>query len=188
MKKILFVNVCVRDGSRTLALSEAVLAKLSGTIEALNLEKACIQPLNRESLIARDKYLLDKDLSAPLLKYAQQFADADEIVIATPYWDLSFPSMLKVYLEAVTVCGISFIYTKEGRPTGLCKAKRIIYITTAGGKIGKYNLGFDYVSSLAEACYGIPQTICVKAEGLDIKGADVAAIMKNAITEITEIK
>ena len=62
----------------------------------------------------------------------------------------------------------------------LCRAKRLIYVTTAGGPIMNYNFGFDYVSALAQLYYGIPDVRCFSAEMLDIIGADVPAIMADA--------
>ena len=38
-------------------------------------------------------------LDDPLLDYARQFARADQILIAAPCWDLSFPAVLRAYLE-----------------------------------------------------------------------------------------
>ena len=53
----------------------------------------------------------------------KQFAAADVIVIAAPYWDLMFPAVLKTYLENITVTGITFCYSDQGRPQSMCKAK-----------------------------------------------------------------
>ena len=96
-----------------------------------------------------------------MFKYAKQFADSDTIVIAAPYWDLMFPALLKIYFEAITVTGITFKYSPEGQPIGLCKAKRLIYLTTAGGRVfDELNLGFDYSKKLATLFYGFPETVC----------------------------
>ena len=43
---------------------------------------------------------------------------ADEIVIGAPYWDLSFPAALKVYIEHVSVCDIAFHYTEDAQCEG----------------------------------------------------------------------
>jgi FMN-dependent NADH-azoreductase len=110
---------------------------------------------------------------------AKQFASAETIVIATPYWDLSFPAVVKTYFENITVTGLTFAYGNDGIPQGLCNGKRLIYVTTAGGPI-VYNFGYDYVSTLAKGFYGIKDVQCVKAEGLDIYGADVLSIMDKA--------
>ena len=37
MDKILFINACVREESRTLALAKEVLSRLEGNIEEVNL-------------------------------------------------------------------------------------------------------------------------------------------------------
>ena len=57
--------------------------------------------------------------------------------------------------------------------------KRLVYVTTAGGPIF-YNFGFKYVSAIAKGFFGIDEVDCVKAEGLDVYGADILAIMNNA--------
>ena len=55
---------------------------------------------------------------------ARQFARAEIIVMAAPYWDLSFQAALKQYLEQVNVVGITFRYSEEGQPVPLCRARR----------------------------------------------------------------
>lgn len=184
MKKILFINACVRPMSRTFILAQQVLSKLQGTIEEVNLELADIRPLNWEALQERDEHVSNHDFTAPMFQYARQFVEADEIVIAAPYWDLAFPATVRTYFEAVTVSGLSFMYTPQGCPTGICRAQRIVYVTTAGGAIANYNLGYDYIKALAQTFYGIPAVICYKAENLDIVGADIDAIMQKALSEI----
>ena len=64
--------------------------------------------------------------------------------------------------------GITFKYSPEGIPIGLCKAKKLIYVTTAGGPIISDELGFGYVKALAENFYGIKDVSQVKKEFLDI--------------------
>lgn len=186
MEKILFVNACVRPDSRTLALAEHVLTKLSGQIEEVCLYDENIPPLDAEGIQLREASVRTGDLFAPILRYAKQFAEADVIVVAAPYWDLLFPAVVRAYFEAVTVTGVTFRYTPEGFPAGLCKAKKLIYVTTAGGPIGGYNFGFDYIKALAQLYYGIPEVTCFTAENLDIIGADVTAIMNAAKKTVDE--
>ena len=178
---ILFVNGCVRENSRTLELAQAVLAKEIDQIEEIRLYPDGPEGLDAEKLSLRDEVLATGDLDHPMLRWARQFAQADTIVIAAPYWDLAFPAKVRAYLEEVTVSGVTFRYGENGIPQGLCKAKRLIYVTTAGGPIFEnFNFGFDYVKALAQGFYGIPNISLVKAEGLDIWGADVEAIMDAA--------
>jgi FMN-dependent NADH-azoreductase len=69
-------------------------------------------------------------------------------------------------------------------PQGLCSAKRLTYVTTAGGPIFDEAFGYGYVKALATTFYGIRETRMIKAENLDIHGADVEGIMRRAMAEI----
>lgn len=184
MGPILFVNACVRPQSRTLRLARRVLEKLGGTVEEVDLSREPVRPLDLETLRERDALLAREDYGAPAFQYARQFAAADAIVIAAPYWDLSFPAALKVYLENVMITGVTFGYSPEGIPFGLCKARRLIYVTTAGGPIVGSDHGFGYVRSLAESFFGIPDVRRFSAEGLDIVGADVEQLLARALAQI----
>lgn len=185
MEKILFVNACVRENSRTLDIAKIVLEKLNNAYTEVNLQKTDLKPLNRESLDIREKLILQGDFSDTMFSLAKDFAAADEIVIAAPYWDLAFPALLKIYLEQITVSGITFRYAK-GVPQGLCRAKRLIYVTTAGGIIYD-NFGFEYVKALAQKIYGIGEVLFFKAENLDIDGNDVNDILRRAKSDAEKI-
>ena len=180
MDTILFINACPRPDSRTRELAQHVLSKLEGNVEKLRLFDENIPPLDAAGMAERDRAVREGDWNAPILRYARQFAAADTIVVAAPYWDLLFPAVVRAYLEATTITGVTFRYTPEGFPAGMCRAKKLVYVTTAGGPIGEYNLGFDYVKALATLYYGIPEVKCFTAEFLDIVGADVPAIMAKA--------
>ena len=177
MEKILFINACVRPFSRTLELAKHVLSKLSGRVEEVKLYNEQLFPLDLKEMELRDKSAESRDFSNSVFNHAKQFANANTIVIAAPYWDLMFPTVLKCYFEKVTVNGLTFCYGENGIPCGLCKAKKLIYITTSGGFI-KDNFGFDYVYALCKNFYGINDVQLVKAEGLDIYGADVSGILE----------
>lgn len=179
MENVLFINACIRDNSRTLELANCVLEKLSGKVEEVNLYQQDLSPLTIKELEIRDKSAKNKDFSSNIFKLSKQFASADIIVVAAPYWDLSFPAVVKNYFEKITVNGLTFAYGENGIPYGLCRAKRLIYVTTSGGPI-VYNFGFDYVNALAKNFYGIKEVKFVKAEGLDVYGADVNKIIENA--------
>lgn len=166
--KILFINACVREESRTLCLAQAFLSRLQGDIQELDLQTLGLFPLTRETLALRETLAKEKAWEHPMFNLAREFAQADHIVIAAPYWDLGFPALLKLYLEDVTVAGITFSYA-EGVPVGLCRAKKLTYFTTAGGKIFQ-DFGYSYVKTLAETFYGIDETECYFAENTDVLG------------------
>ena len=180
---VLFINGCVREGSRTIELAKAVLEKETGDMQEVCLYPDGPEGLNAERLRQRDELLEKGEYMNPMFRGARQFAEADVIVLAAPYWDLIFPAKVRAYFEEITVSGITFQYNEMGIPQGLCKAKRLIYVTTAGGPIFQ-NFGYEYVKALAQGFYGINDVRLVKAEGLDIWGADVKQILEQAKSEI----
>jgi FMN-dependent NADH-azoreductase len=181
---ILFINACVRENSRTLVLAKNVMKDMSSEITELNLELENIAPLNRELLKKRDGLIREGKLDDPMFRYANQFANADEIVIAAPFWDLSFPAKLKIYLEQIAVAGISFKYV-NGKPTGLCKAQKLTYVTTSGGPIFA-DFGYTYVKSLAQLFYGIKKTVAVRAMNMDVEMITAEDLLERATISVIE--
>lgn len=186
MGEVLFINACLRPNSRTLELARYLLGKMDGQIDEVNLSQQVPEPLDLNSMNKRDKAAQMQDYSDEMFDLAKQFAKADSIVVAAPYWDLMFPAVLRSYFEAISVSGLTFRYTDEGMPIGLCKAKKIYYITTAGGYIGENNFGFLYLKALARSLYGIKDVICFCAEGLDIDPDKVNGILEKAKERIDE--
>ena len=181
---ILFVNACVRGESRTRRLAEALLDRLGGEMEEVRLHEIDFPVVDEAFLRKRDGLIASSGFGDPMFALARQFAAADQIVIAAPYWDLSFPAALKQYFEQINVLGITFIYTPEGIPKGLCRARKLYYVTTAGGNYVPWEYGYGYAKALAEAYYGIPQTELIQATGLDIDGADAEGILVEAMNRI----
>lgn len=188
MSEILYINACVRDESRTKRLAEAVIEKLGGEVKEVNLYSLNLSPLTVEAMAKRDKASYSGDFSDSRFDLAKQFANADTIVIAAPYWDLSFPAVLKTYIENITVSGLTFRYSENGVPVGLCNAQKLVYVTTSGGYIGEYDFGFSYVKSLSEALYGIKNVECIVAEGLDIEPQKAEEILSETIRKVKENK
>ena len=174
-KKILLVDCCVRgDQSRTLQLTKRWLDKWEpeGQVEHLKLYDLDLTPLPLAEVEER------KDTTL-----AEQFAQADEIVVAAPYWDLSFPAALKVCLEWASCLGITFRYTEEGAQVGMSRARALVYVTTGGGPVRAQNLGYQYIQGWP-AMMGVGETFCLAAENLDVWGTDVEAALARAEGEI----
>ena len=179
----LYINCCVREESRTERLAQAVLQKLGGVFTELNLYNENLKPLDGEMLNKRTALIEQGDYSDPMFDYAKQFASADTIVIAAPYWDLSFPASLKTYIENIYVTGIVSAYNESGLPVGLCKATELYYVTTAGGPYDP-TYSYGYIESLAKNFFGIPETHLVKAEMLDIIGNNAEEILNQEVSRI----
>ena len=181
---VLFINACVRENSRTLVLAKNIMKNIPGEITEVNLNMENIEPLNRITLEKRENLVHKRNFDDPLFRYAKQFAEADEIVIAAPFWDLSFPAKLKIYLEQITVAGITFQYI-NGRPTGLCKAKSLTYVTTSGGPIFD-DFGYTYIKTLAKKFYGIKKTSAIRATNLDVDMISAQDLLTKATISVIE--
>ncbi len=179
----LYINCCVRDESRTDRLAKAVLSKLGGDYTELKLYEENLKPLSKETLNRRTELIEKGDYSDSMFSYAKEFARADIIVISAPYWDLSFPAALKTYIENIYVTGIVSAYGEDGMPVGLCKAKELYYVTTAGGPY-EPEYSYGYIENTAKNFFGIPETYLIKAEMLDISGNDAEEILTNAINSL----
>ena len=187
---ILYIDASVRPDSRTKRLAHHFfkgIEELNANVKEVILSNECIPPLNRESLEHRTRLCEEQNFDEPIFHYAKEYANADMIVIAAPYWDLSFPATLKTYIEAINVVGLTFVYNDEGQPLGLCKAKNLIYITTAGGKIISDEYGFGYIKELAQKFHGIKDIEYIKAEELDIIGAEIENIINKSEKKIDKL-
>ena len=53
----------------------------------------------------------------------EEFLSADKYVFVTPMWNLSFPPVVKAYIDAISIAGKTFKYSAEG-PQGLLTDKK----------------------------------------------------------------
>lgn len=192
MKKVLFVDCCIRrEDSRSKQLADHFLAELQKTGE-YEVETLCLMDENlsyfSDGFFFQRERLLEKgDFSHPRFRYAHQFAAADKIVMAAPFWDLSFPALLKVYIENLCVDGITF-HTDETGLHGLCKADHMVYLTARGGIYtdSEMEQGSRYLEQMA-VFFGIEKYDCVAAEGLDIGAWPVEELMDKAKAKAAEV-
>lgn len=188
MVKVLYIDCCIRrKESRTRLLAEGFLSALQN-IEGYQVERLCLmdEPLTtlsegffaqRERLLAADR----RDHSR--FRYAHQFSQADRVIVAAPFWDLGFPALLKLYVENICVDQITFGADERGT-FGLCKAKRLLFLTTRGGDYNNspLEMGARYLEALCKF-WGIPRFDVVAADGLDLGLEPVQTILDRAIEE-----
>lgn len=191
MKKLLYVDSCInRATSRTERLAQALIERLLAEddyeLETLVLEDEGLTPMNAAEIAVRTAGTEAGDFSDPVFDYARQFAQADAVVFAAPYWDFSFPSMLKIYLERLCAQGVTFTYGPDGVPAGLVKATKAYYVTTSGGYAGQWDYGVDQIRAICQLFFGIGDMKVFRAEGLDIVTNDAEAIMSAALEELAE--
>ena len=191
--KVLFVNACMRgEKSRTLILCRDYLEKLKAAhpdavIEEVDLDGLDFEVQTGAFIARRDAFLRAGDFRDEMFDMAKQLIAADHIVIGAPYWDLSFPAKLKMYLERCSVDKLTFLYNADGVPEGQCRAESLTYITTAGGFIGNLNFGFDYVKGLGSVLFGIKKFYFAAADGMDIVGMDIHAKLEETKERLAEI-
>ena len=193
MKRLLFINACMRGGekSRTEGLCRGFLERWKvcnpdAEILERDLTGADLPVMTAQYSTQRDAAVEERDWDSPLLAAAREVAEADLVVIGAPYWDLSCPAALKVYLEWASTLGVTFRYNEQGRLVGMSKAEKLLYITTGGGLIQGQNYGFEYVKALG-AMLGISTAECVVAEFLDVLGGPGEENLKKARAELAEL-
>ena len=101
MKKLLYIDGCIRgELSRTKKIAAPIVEALKETYEVTTL---CLNQLEleivKEELIAKRN---NGQIDPVVMGWAEQVRDADRIVIAAPFWDMSFPAALKNFFS--TLC------------------------------------------------------------------------------------
>ena len=193
MSELLFVNACVRgERSRTLALARHFLSAYEKRhpevrVTERDLMEERLEPQWPEVLARRDALWSAGRLEDSVFEPARQFAAADKLVVAAPFWDLSYPAILKIYLERISVTDLTFGYDDQGRMVGLCRAEKLLFITTRGGDYSMPELawmesGARHLKALC-AMYGIPDFRLLCAQGLDDIRNDKEALLAQAMGE-----
>ena len=182
--KALYIDCCIRGKeSRSARLAEVLLENLSPEYELTRrrLMDEALYPLTADSLRQRDALLAQGKSRHPRFRFAHEIAEADLVILAAPFWDLSFPALLKVYIEQVSVDGITFGSTESGLQ-GLCRASQLVFLTTRGGFYtgDAMEMGSRYLDAL-HTFFGIGAYTCIAADGMDVAGFDAAASLAAAI-------
>lgn len=173
MKKLVFVNACIRGcQSRTLYIAKKLLAELEDRYEIaeIDLSDSSILPVTQNDYLSRG----NDGLSAEDIKNGRLIAEADRIVIAAPFWDMSFPSVLKAFFEHISAPELTFVNTEDGNTKGICRAEKLLYITTRGMEIetdSPLDQGTSYLRALGWL-WGFGEVYPVAAKGLDVNGGE----------------
>ena len=192
MTRALYVDCCIRgEQSRTKKLAEAFLAVYGAredvSLTRLTLTDEPLIPFTNGFFWQREQLLERGELDHPRFRYAHQFQQADRVIIAAPFWDLSFPALLKVYIENLCVQGITFDCDEKNGCYGVCRAEKMLFLTTRGGAMeGRPNEnGTKYLSDMAQF-FGIPSFEAIAADALDMGLEPVETILNRAIARAKE--
>ncbi len=114
---ILYINACVRSESRTKRLADHLIAGLGDPdIKEVRILEMDLPVVDEAFINKRTGLYAENNYSDPIFDPAKDFAAADTIVVAAPFWDLSFPAALKQYFEQICVLGITFFYNEQDIP------------------------------------------------------------------------
>lgn len=189
---ILFVDCCISqrgNKSRTMRLCDAFLKTLQAEnnvqIERLDLKNMHLEPFTVQMLDARDELFRAGKFDADTYALARQFASADGIVIGAPFWDLSFPAQLRIYLEHVSANGVTYYYDEQG-PHGKCKADCLVYLTAGGDFERDGSIGSKYWEQLCQM-YGIREFQSIFAGGLDADPVRTDALLAEACQKAEDL-
>ena len=184
--KTLFVNACMRSrNSHTLELCQHYLQ--GKVYETVDLEQLQLAPFDFTRAAQRARLEKEGAWDDPYFDLAKQLKEADEVLIGAPYWDLSFPAALKTYIEHTSIDGLTFHFTEEGTCEGLCKSKRLVYVSSCGGYLDGANFGFEYLCGIARM-FKLGDCYQIAAQGMDVIGNDTEAEMQKAFEQIDQLK
>ena len=171
MKTLIFIDACMRAGSRTRRIARPIISELSKkySVETVDLTKNIYPVADNYTLEDRKQGVVP----AEHVDLAMRLASADRIVIAAPFWDMSFPSALKVFFENMSLFGITF-NTNEKECYGLCKAEKVMYITSRGMNISTgdpLEQGTPYIKAISHL-WGWGELNVVAAQNIDYSSAE----------------
>ena len=151
MKKLVVIDACIRgEESRTRRIAEPVIKALAKRYEItrFDLTKMDIAPLTPATYAER----MAGNVPAWAVEAAKEMAEADRILVAAPFWDMSFPAVVKVFFEHTSLFDITF--TDNGRTcVGKCKCEKVMYVTTRGMNIptgDARDQGSSYLQALSQ--------------------------------------
>lgn len=183
MKKLFYIDACMREGSNTKKIAEAVVGELSKRydVECVRLSEMAFPVVNNDILVERNNGFVPEEY----VTMAKKVAAADRLVIAAPFWDMSFPSALKVFLENMSLFNITF-NSNEKECYGLCKAEKVLYITTRGMNISTGDAleqATPYIKALSHL-WGLGELSVIAAQNMDYSTEEQKAEkVKSAIAE-----
>ena len=187
MNKLIYINACMRAGSRTRRIASPIIAELSKrySVETVDLTGNLYPVVDNYTLEDRNQSIVPQEH----VSLAKKIAAADRIVIAAPFWDMSFPSALKVFFENMSLFGVTFD-SNDKECYGLCKADKVMYITTRGMNISTgdpLEQATPYIKALSHL-WGWGDLTVVAAQNMDYSSAEeIEDRIKAAVAEGLEI-
>ncbi len=167
MKKLLYIDACIRDTeSRTKRIAEPVVEALKEKydVRTLCLNELELSIVKKDLIKQRNNGIIDKEV----ISWAESIREADRIVIAAPFWDMSFPAALKNFFELCSIFDVTF-KSDDKTCYGNCRAEKLLYITTRGMNIStgdELEQATPYLKALSWL-WGIGPLEVISAQNMD---------------------
>lgn len=188
MKKLLYIDACIRGkDSRTKRIAEPIIEKLKEkyNVERFTLNDMDLSIVKEELITKRNNGIIDENV----MRWAETVRDADRIVIAAPFWDMSIPAALKNFLELCSIFDVTF-KSNDKTCYGNCKAEKMLFITTRGMDINtgdELEQATSYLKAISWL-WGIGPLQTVSAQNMDYVSEEIVDDKINkAINEGLEI-
>lgn len=188
MKKLLYIDACIRNReSRTKRIATPIIESLKERydVDTLVLNELDLEIVKEDLIKKRNS----GDIDEAVMSWAEMVRDADRIVIAAPFWDMSFPAALKVFFELCSIYDVTF-KSDDKTCFGNCKAEKMLYITTRGMNIStgdEIEQATPYLKALSWL-WGIGPLQVVAAQNMDyVSDEEIEERIKNAVAEGLDI-
>lgn len=183
MKRLFYIDSCLRSGSKTKRIADALIYRLSDKyeVDTIRLSEYDFPVVKNDILNERSNGYVPEEY----VQIASKIAAADRLVISAPFWDMSFPSALKVFLENMSLFNVTFA-SNEKECYGLCKAEKVLYITTRGMNIktgDEMEQATPYIKAISKL-WGLGELHVIAVENMDYSTEEqVEEKIQNAIEE-----
>jgi FMN-dependent NADH-azoreductase len=183
MKRLFYIDSCLRSGSKTKRIADALIYRLSDKyeVDTIRLSEYDFPVVKNDILNERSNGYVPEEY----VQIARKIAAADRLVISAPFWDMSFPSALKVFLENMSLFNVTFA-SNEKECYGLCKAEKVLYITTRGMNIktgDEMEQATPYIKAISKL-WGLGELHVIAAENMDYStNEQIEEKIQNAIEE-----
>ena len=185
---IAVIDSTIRKESRTREIMNNVLNHFKDDIDFK------IYNINEYELIPTNMSNFDQKGSEEFFfELSKEIASMDGMIIAAPFWDMTYPALLKVFLEKLSIPNVMFLDgTKE--VVGLSNNKFMLFLTTRGLNIETYSKYDGASPSLKALCelWGIKHFACVGAHNMDYSSPSeieekIESTSKEAIAVLNEL-
>lgn len=126
-----------------------------------------------------------------LSELVEQFVSFDKYVFVTPFWNFSYPPIMKAYLDSISLAGKTFKYSEQGQPIGLLTDKKALHIQARGGfysegPAAELEMGHRHLQVMMKF-FGVPSFEGLFVEGHNKVREKAQEIKEDAIVRAKEL-